>query len=125
VLPRPELGLIDRRAYEPGRARPKISGEMAEWLKAHAWKACVGKPTVGSNPTLSAIWSSVAETSRARLGAALENTAIPRGFGERINAHPNRRRLVRDLEGADSRIDLCCQVGRFGFVFDSRLRVQH
>ena len=29
-------------------------GEMAEWLKAHAWKACVGKPTAGSNPVLSA-----------------------------------------------------------------------
>ena len=27
---------------------------MAEWLKAHAWKACVGQLTVGSNPTLSA-----------------------------------------------------------------------
>src|SRR5688572_25978343 len=27
---------------------------MAEWFKAHAWKACVGKTTVGSNPTLSA-----------------------------------------------------------------------
>ncbi len=26
---------------------------MAEWLKAHAWKACVGNRTVGSNPTLS------------------------------------------------------------------------
>ena len=30
-------------------------GEMAEWLKAHAWKACVPQGTVGSNPTLSAI----------------------------------------------------------------------
>ena len=29
-------------------------GEMAEWFKAHAWKACVGNTTVGSNPTLSA-----------------------------------------------------------------------
>jgi integrase len=28
---------------------------MAEWLKAHAWKACVPQGTVGSNPTLSAI----------------------------------------------------------------------
>ena len=28
---------------------------MAEWFKAHAWKACVGNTTVGSNPTLSAI----------------------------------------------------------------------
>jgi hypothetical protein len=27
---------------------------MAEWLKAHAWKACVPQGTVGSNPTLSA-----------------------------------------------------------------------
>lgn len=27
---------------------------MAERSKAHAWKACVGKLTVGSNPTLSA-----------------------------------------------------------------------
>ena len=30
-------------------------GEVAERLKAHAWKACLGKPNVGSNPTLSAI----------------------------------------------------------------------
>jgi hypothetical protein len=27
---------------------------MAEWFKAHAWKACVVKATVGSNPSLSA-----------------------------------------------------------------------
>ena len=27
---------------------------MTEWLKVHAWKACVRKRTVGSNPTLSA-----------------------------------------------------------------------
>ena len=31
-----------------------INGEVAERLKAHAWKACLGKPNVGSNPTLSA-----------------------------------------------------------------------
>ena len=30
-------------------------GKMSEWLKEHAWKACVlQKGTVGSNPTLSA-----------------------------------------------------------------------
>lgn len=29
-------------------------GGVPEWPKGHAWKACVGKPTVGSNPTLSA-----------------------------------------------------------------------
>jgi hypothetical protein len=32
-----------------------FGGEMAEWFKAHAWKACVGLyPTEGSNPSLSA-----------------------------------------------------------------------
>ena len=30
-------------------------GEMAEWFKAHAWKACLPKGNVGSNPSLSAI----------------------------------------------------------------------
>ncbi len=45
----------------PHAERPSDSGEMAERSKAHAWKACVGQPTVGSNPTLSARfarWSS-------------------------------------------------------------------
>ena len=32
----------------------KLGGEMAEWFKAHAWKACVGNTTVSSNLTLSA-----------------------------------------------------------------------
>ncbi len=30
------------------------SGEMAEWLKAHAWKACIPQGIQGSNPCLSA-----------------------------------------------------------------------
>ena len=30
------------------------TGEMAEWLKAHAWKACIGNSIEGSNPSLSA-----------------------------------------------------------------------
>ena len=29
-------------------------GEMAEWFKAHAWKACMGNTIGGSNPPLSA-----------------------------------------------------------------------
>ena len=29
-------------------------GEMAEWSKAHAWKACELKGSEGSNPSLSA-----------------------------------------------------------------------
>ena len=38
----------------PGRLLMFKFGEMAEWFKAHAWKVCVFKGTVGSNPTLSA-----------------------------------------------------------------------
>ena len=35
-----------------------LSGEVAEWFKAHAWKVCLlQKGNVGSNPTLSAILS--------------------------------------------------------------------
>ena len=33
----------------------KTCGEMTEWPIVLAWNAGVGKPTVGSNPTLSAI----------------------------------------------------------------------
>lgn len=34
-------------------------GQVAEWLKAHAWNACVGqKPTESSNLSLSAIFQS-------------------------------------------------------------------
>jgi hypothetical protein len=35
-------------------------GEMAEWLKAHAWKACIPQGIQGSNPCLSAKRSSEA-----------------------------------------------------------------
>ena len=34
---------------------PAVCGEMAEWLKAHAWKACIPQGIQGSNPCLSAI----------------------------------------------------------------------
>ena len=34
---------------------PLKCGEMAEWLKAHAWKACIPQGIQGSNPCLSAI----------------------------------------------------------------------
>ena len=30
-------------------------GEVAEWLKAHAWKVCIRQRIEGSNPSLSAI----------------------------------------------------------------------
>ena len=36
-----------------------FSGEVTEWTKVLAWNASVGQPTVGSNPTLSAICANV------------------------------------------------------------------
>ena len=34
-----------------------VSGEVTEWSKVHDWKSCVARnATVGSNPTLSAIY---------------------------------------------------------------------
>ena len=40
-----------------------IKGEMLEWLKRHAWKACIRQKRIGgSNPPLSAvIMSSLAD----------------------------------------------------------------
>ena len=37
-----------------GRTLVPISGEMAEWSKAHAWKVCKRQRFEGSNPSLSA-----------------------------------------------------------------------
>ena len=34
--------------------QPQINREVAEWLKAHAWKACIWQHIEGSNPFLSA-----------------------------------------------------------------------
>ena len=36
----------------------ELVGEVPERLNGHAWKACVGRPTAGSNPVLSArlVW---------------------------------------------------------------------
>jgi integrase len=55
---------------------------MAEWFKAHAWKACVGNTTVGSNPTLSASFASKSDivvdlrTDSAQISAVLPNPKV-------------------------------------------------
>ena len=46
-----------QRAVLVSGGRPIINGEVAEWSNALAWKACVGQPTEGSNPSLSASFS--------------------------------------------------------------------
>ena len=57
-------------------------GEMAERLKARAWKVRVPqKGTVGSNPTLSATQSAVAETLPPLPATIPETPALSRGLG--------------------------------------------
>ncbi len=52
-IPTPMIGLLIYHSFSIFAA-PK-HGEMSEWLKEHAWKACLPqKGNVGSNPTLSA-----------------------------------------------------------------------
>ena len=38
-------GRTEQAGFEDGKLEPSTSsiGEMAEWLKAHAWKACLGE----------------------------------------------------------------------------------
>ena len=44
-------------------------GEVSEWLKEHAWKACVSVPgTEGSNPSLSAILAAYKMVASAPVG---------------------------------------------------------
>ena len=50
-----EYGVKPIEGSNPSLSANQISGEMAERLKAHAWKACVPRGTEGSNPSLSAI----------------------------------------------------------------------
>ena len=52
-------GCFIKRFIQPSSSarhgRAKVCGEVAEWLKAHAWKACRAQALEGSNPSLSAI----------------------------------------------------------------------
>ncbi len=32
----------------------RLTGELSEWLKEHAWKVCIRQRIEGSNPSLSA-----------------------------------------------------------------------
>ena len=51
---------MQARPWRPGAHMidsysPHYRGEMAEWLKAHAWKACIPQGIQSSNLCLSAI----------------------------------------------------------------------
>src|SRR5207237_1248613 len=51
--PRGRVRRAPARVLSPAK-KVGVSGEVAERPKAHAWKACIRKRIVGSNPTLSA-----------------------------------------------------------------------
>lgn len=60
--------------------RQRRSGEMSEWFKEHAWKACVrGNRTEGSNPSLSAILSWFAGMETACIWVPRVNQPPARG----------------------------------------------
>ena len=54
-FPYPPAMVRGKQSSPAPHAKNKISGEMAEWPKAHDWKSCVPQGTVGSTPTLSSI----------------------------------------------------------------------
>jgi hypothetical protein len=55
---------------------------MAEWLKAHAWKACLPQGNVGSNPTLSATKSSqeIQKHPRTPINKGQKLTSLSKDF---------------------------------------------
>ena len=59
-----------------------VDGEVAERLKAHAWKACLGKPNVGSNPTLSAMFSKELEIGKCKVKISNFQSSISNVFQE-------------------------------------------
>ena len=74
---------------------------MAEWFKAHAWKACVGSyPTLGSNPSLSANFpppkftlKNAVESTPRRKGAKTQRFLLLTHGAERTGAGPPGSRI--------------------------------
>ncbi len=96
-------GLLRRpAATRPGSltAKTKFRGEVSEWLKEHAWKACVGyPPTVGSNPTLSAKRTGLERCRSGRTGRSRKplTAQAVRGF----ESHPLRHPAMLDGRGRE------------------------
>ena len=47
--------LVQSAMHSNAAIKSTFYREVAEWLKAHAWKVCIPKGIEGSNPFLSAI----------------------------------------------------------------------
>lgn len=97
---------------------------MAERSKAHAWKACVGQPTVGSNPTLSARFMRRMASREWLRGGRRRSTAgfresIPtRGFGFRFE--PDAQESCAPV----AQLDRASACGAEGRTFES-CRARH
>jgi hypothetical protein len=85
-----------RSAPVPGSRGETAPGEMSEWLKEHAWKACMRKRIEGSNPSLSASFRGFEADARGR----------PRDDGEAVGLFGDvaqlGERLVRNEEVSGS-----------------------
>jgi hypothetical protein len=73
-----------RSAPVPGSRGETAPGEMSEWLKEHAWKACMRKRIEGSNPSLSASFRGFEADARGR----------PRDDGEAVSLFGDRLGIV-------------------------------
>ena len=57
---------------------PGFTGQVDEWFKSHAWKACLGYyPNAGSNPALSATEHSETRTATGFAGFLLPGECSP------------------------------------------------
>src|SRR5207247_157731 len=69
------------RAHDTQSPRYVAPGGMRERTNRHAWRACVGQPTVGSNPTPSARTLTAVDDDAAMEVALAEAAAAP-GHGD-------------------------------------------
>src|SRR5690554_3682957 len=82
-----------RQTRPKGRDKPLYGigasgkGEVAEWLKALAWKACIPKGIEGSNPSLTAILKTALD-GRFFIASGLWKTAPALGLGKKATSCP-------------------------------------
>jgi hypothetical protein len=84
-------------------------GEMAEWLKAHAWKACLRqKRNVGSNPTLSAKF-----LRQAKISSIFDSSISPPPFvRSTLYAQKFENRSIENRKSIKDQPILTCHHGK-------------
>ena len=70
---------------------------MLEWLKRHAWKACIRQKRIrGSNPRLSAWRKRGSKRFRKKRDTSLRKE-LGRGSADKVNPRLSARNLNKDL----------------------------